>query len=127
MQRRRYFSNQRILNTIWRSLAEASTPEEAKVILSDLLYPSEIALIGQRLQIAQMIQNEWTYRQIREAIHANVNTVGRVWQTIQTGRGGYTRMLQNLSIKEEKEIYDRRGYKDTPEGRYLKRRIAKGK
>ena len=88
------------IRTAARSLSEAllcfNTNEEVKQFLEDLCTPAEIEAMVDRWRVAQLLNQDYSYRDISEMTEVSVTTVGRVARCIQMGTGGYRTALDRL-------------------------------
>ncbi len=87
-----------------RSLSEAllclETPQEMKQFLEDLCTPSELESMVDRWRVAQLVDQDNSYRDIREITGVSVTTIGRVARFMDMGTGGYRTVLNRLGSKE---------------------------
>lgn len=88
-----------------RTLSEAllllETPREAREFLEDLCTPAELEAMVDRWRVAQLLEQGLSYRDIREATHVSVTTIGRVARFIERGAGGYRTVLDRLNRNDE--------------------------
>lgn len=80
--------------------------EECRRFLQDLLTPQEITALAQRLQVAQMLYDGYTYDGIRAQVSASSSTITRISTELQYGTGGYRTVLERMAQEdapEEKE------------------------
>jgi TrpR-related protein YerC/YecD len=96
-------SQERELRTAARSLSEAllclDTSQEVKQFLEDLCTPAEIEAMVDRWRVAQLLEQGYSYREIRELTEVSVTTIGRVARFIEMGTGGYRTALDRLGGK----------------------------
>lgn len=57
--------------------------------LKDLLNRKERIMLIRRLQIAEMLLDEYTYSEITERLRCGLPTIARVQRWLEFGRGGY--------------------------------------
>lgn len=88
------------LKTAARSLSEAllslETRQEVKQFLEDLCTPAELEAMVDRWRVAQLLEQGYSYRDIREMTEVSVTTVGRVARFLEQGTGGYRLVLDRL-------------------------------
>ena len=93
-------SQQPELKTAARSLSEAllslRTAREVRHFLEDLCTPAEIEAMVDRWRVAQLIDQGYSYRDIRAMTEVSVTTIGRVARFIEHGTGGYRTALDRL-------------------------------
>lgn len=90
-------------------LANLDTLDDIKRFFRDLLNRSERTMLVRRLQIAKLLEEGFTYREIRNLLHVGVATISRVERWLNFGRGGYKRAIKKLKklegdvLKKKKE------------------------
>ncbi|MFC1689639.1 YerC/YecD family TrpR-related protein [Pseudomonadota bacterium] len=93
-------SQKRELKTAARSLSEAllslETAREVKQFLEDLCTPAEVEAMVDRWRVAQLVDQGYSYREIREMTEVSVTTIGRVARFMEHGTGGYRAALDRL-------------------------------
>ena len=98
-------SQARELKTAARSLSEAllslETATEIRAFLEDLCTPAEIEAMVDRWRVAQLLDQGYAYRSIREMTEVSVTTIGRVARFMEQGTGGYRAVLNRLGTKEQ--------------------------
>ncbi len=91
------------LRSAARSLSEAllslETAQEVKQFLEDLCTPAEVEAMVDRWRVAQLVNQGYTYRDIREMTEVSVTTIGRVARFMEQGTGGYRTVLDRLEKK----------------------------
>lgn len=91
------------LRSAARSLSEAllslQTRQEMKQFLEDLCTPAELEAMVDRWRVAQLLEQGYSYRDIREMTEVSVTTVGRVARFLEQGTGGYRLVLDRLENK----------------------------
>jgi len=88
------------LKTAARSLSEAllslETALEVRQFLEDLCTPAEVEAMVDRWRVAQLVNQGYSYREIRDLTEVSVTTIGRVARFIEQGTGGYRTALNRL-------------------------------
>lgn len=88
------------LNRLTRNLLDAllslQTVEEAARFLRDLCTRQEIRDLGQRWEVAQLLNQDLTYRQVAERTGVSTATITRINGWLQEGAGGYRLVLDRL-------------------------------
>ena len=88
------------LKSAARSLSEALLSLESKLevrqFLEDLCTPAEVEAMVDRWRVAQLVDQGYSYRDIREMTEVSVTTIGRVARFIEHGTGGYRTALDRL-------------------------------
>lgn len=93
------------LRSAARSLSEAllclETSEEMKQFLEDLCTPAEIEAMVDRWRVAQLVDQGYSYREIRDLTEVSVTTIGRVARFMEMGTGGYRAVLDRIGRKKQ--------------------------
>ena len=88
------------LKSAARSLSEAllslESTREVRQFLEDLCTPAEVEAMVDRWRVAQLVDQGYSYRDIREMTEVSVTTIGRVARFIEHGTGGYRTALDRL-------------------------------
>ena len=88
------------LKSAARSLSEAllslESAQEVRQFLEDLCTPAEVEAMVDRWRVAQLVDQGYSYRDIREMTEVSVTTIGRVARFIENGTGGYRTALDRL-------------------------------
>jgi len=88
------------LKTAARSLSEAllslDSAKEVQLFLEDLCTPAEVEALVDRWRVAQLVDQGFSYRDIRDMTGVSVTTVGRVARFMEHGTGGYRAVLDRL-------------------------------
>ena len=96
-------SQKQDLRSAARSLSEAllslQTTAEVRQFLEDLCTPAEIEAMVDRWRVAQLLDQGYAYRDIRDMTEVSVTTIGRVARFIERGTGGYRTALDRLENK----------------------------
>ena len=95
------------LRSAARSLSEAllslRSRQEMKLFLEDLCTPAELEAMVDRWRVAQLLEQGYSYRDIREMTEVSVTTVGRVARFLDQGTGGYRLVLDRLQPNEPEQ------------------------
>lgn len=78
-----------------RALADCQTPEEVADFLRDIGTLTELHAWSERLEVARLLADGKTYREIAELTGASTTTVTRVAKYLREGEGGYRSLLEN--------------------------------
>ena len=82
--------------TLSEALASLQTAREAREFLEDLCTPAEIEAMVDRWRVVQLLEEGYSYRDIREMTSVSVTTIGRVARYIDHGAGGYRTALGRI-------------------------------
>jgi TrpR-related protein YerC/YecD len=92
------------LRSAARSLSEAllclENSQEMKQFLEDLCTPAEIEAMVDRWRVAQLVDQGYSYRDIRDITEVSVTTIGRVARFMEMGTGGYRTVLDRIGRKQ---------------------------
>jgi TrpR-related protein YerC/YecD len=92
------------LKSAARSLSEAllslESAQEVRQFLEDLCTPAEVEAMVDRWRVAQLVDQGYSYRDIREMTEVSVTTIGRVARFIEHGTGGYRAALDRLEKQQ---------------------------
>jgi len=85
--------------TLSEALLSLQTPSEVTEFLQDLCTPAEIEAMVDRWRVAQLLEQGYSYRDIREMTEVSVTTIGRVARYLEQGTGAYRTVLDRLGRK----------------------------
>lgn len=92
------------LQSAAHSLSEAllslESAQEVKLFLEDLCTPAEVEAMVDRWRVAQLVDQGYSYRDIREMTEVSVTTIGRVARFIEHGTGGYRTALDRMEKQQ---------------------------
>lgn len=86
---------------LFRSILSLRSVEECYAYFEDLCTVKEVRDMGQRLQVAGLMQEGSSYIAAQQATGASSATIGRVKRCLDYGTGGYALILGR--IREDKE------------------------
>lgn len=75
--------------------------DEAAAFFADLGTASELKSLGQRLEVARLLQAGSTYVQIEELTGASTATISRVKRFLEYGAGGYKLIIPRIQAKNK--------------------------
>ena len=127
MKKLRRFTKSKMIDQLWEMIALLDGPKEIRKFLEDILYQSEVSMMGQRLLVASLLRKGFTYEQIKAKTGASEGTINRVLQVMHRGTGGYELAFSTLNQKKLRDEYKKREYALDPMDRYIQRRLRKGK
>ena len=76
------------------AMARLRDPEIVAAFLRDLCTSTELDAMGQRLQVARLVDEGMSYQEISRRTGASTATVTRVAQWLHHGEGGYRAVLK---------------------------------
>jgi TrpR-related protein YerC/YecD len=94
------------LGELYDMIALLKNREEVKQFFKDLLTLSEVVMVSRRLQVAKMLLEGYTYREIQKKLKVGVSTVVSVERWLNQGFGGYRNIIQrhkkqNIKVREQ--------------------------
>lgn len=76
------------------ALSAIKKPELMEAFLKDLCTSAELDAMGQRLQVARLVEEGRSYQEISKMTGASTATVTRVAHWLREGEGGYGAVLK---------------------------------
>ena len=90
------------LGEFYDMIALLKNRDEVKQFFKDLLTLSEVVMISRRLQIAKMLLEGFTYREIRVKLKIGLSTIVSVERWLNQGFGGYREIIKRHKKQEKK-------------------------
>ncbi len=94
------------------ALKSCKTEEEIANFMRDIATLSELQAMGERLEVAKLLAQGMSYRQVAAKTGASTTTVTRVAHFLENGEGGYRKVLNTHRHHRmkvgKKEIGDQR-------------------
>lgn len=84
------------MDQLFRAVLSLKNLEECYNFFEDLCTINELKSLGQRLEVARMIQEGYTYSQIEKETGVSTATISRVKRYLYYGHGGYNTVLERL-------------------------------
>lgn len=81
---------------LYRAILTLKTPAECRAFFQDLCTVTELKAMGQRLEVAQLLDRGMIYSEILERTGASSATISRVNRALQYGADGYKLILPRL-------------------------------
>ena len=88
---------------LFRSILSLSSIEECYAYFEDLCTVKEVRDMGQRLQVAKLMQSGSSYLAAQQATGASSATIGRVKRCLDYGAGGYELILDRMKEENKDE------------------------
>ena len=89
------------MDQLFKAILSLENIEECYKFFEDLCTINELKSLVQRLEVAKMLQDGYTYNQIENETGASTATISRVKRYLFYGSGGYTVVLQRLKAEED--------------------------
>ena len=83
-------------DALFRSILALESVEECYLYFEDLCTNQEVRDLGQRLEIARLLEAGGSYQQASQQAGVSSATVGRVKRCLSYGTGGYALVLSRL-------------------------------
>lgn len=90
------------LDLLFDAILSLKDREECYRFFDDIATMGEIQSLSQRLQVAKMLTEGYTYKTIEKETKASTATISRVRRCIDYGSDGYKIVLERLKDKEAK-------------------------
>ena len=84
------------VSTLYKALLSLETEDECAAFLEDLCTITEIKSMAQRLQVAQLLNNQTVYTEIAKKTGASTATISRVGRSLNYGTDGYRLVFDRL-------------------------------
>lgn len=89
------------LDQLFRAVLSLKDLEECYRFFDDIATMSEIQSLAQRLQVAKMLNEGYTYGAIVEESNASTTTISRVKRCLNYGNDGYQMVLERVRTEDE--------------------------
>ncbi|MFA7621293.1 MAG: YerC/YecD family TrpR-related protein [Aminobacteriaceae bacterium] len=86
----------KLTDQLCRAFMSLDTLEEAYSFLEDVATIGEIRALAQRLEVARLLSEAYTYPQIAQQTGASTATISRVKKFLEYGADGYKIILERL-------------------------------
>ena len=87
------------IDELFEGILSLKTVDECYRFFEDICTINEINSIAQRLQVAKMLDNKCTYKEIEQETKASTATISRINKCLVYGADGYKIVLDNLAKK----------------------------
>lgn len=87
------------IDELFEGILSLKTVDECYSFFEDICTINEINSIAQRLQVAKMLDNKCTYKEIEQETKASTATISRINKCLVYGADGYKIVLDNLAKK----------------------------
>ncbi|MGY4691132.1 YerC/YecD family TrpR-related protein [Salibacterium sp. K-3] len=91
------------LDQLFRAILSLQSVEECYEFFDDLCTINEIQSLGQRLEVARMLQHGHTYHKIETETGASTATISRVKRCLNFGNDSYQMTLDRVREQEKQE------------------------
>jgi TrpR-related protein YerC/YecD len=84
------------LEQLFQAILSLQSMDECYLFFDDLCTVNEMKSMAQRLEVARMLQDGFTYNQIEEETGASTATISRVKRCLNYGNDGYLIALERV-------------------------------
>ena len=89
------------ITVLAEALLTLENREEMCAFLEDLCTIQELKSMAQRYEVAQLLEQKWTYAVISEKTGASTATISRVNRALVYGADGYRTALERMKKEED--------------------------
>lgn len=90
-------------DNLCKAVLKLETVEECYQFFEDICTISELKAMSQRLEVARMLQEHYTYEAIVNRTGASTATISRVKRCLNYGADGYNLVLSRMQDQEDYE------------------------
>ncbi|MFB4214013.1 YerC/YecD family TrpR-related protein [Shouchella sp. JSM 1781072] len=94
------------LDQLFQAILSLKDVEEAYEFFDDLCTINEIQSLAQRLEVARMLRDGYTYHKIETETGASTATISRVKRCLNYGNDGYRLTLDRIDAQELEKTQD---------------------
>ncbi len=85
-----------MMTKLFDAILTLDTKDECYKFFVDLCTVNELKAMSQRLEVARMLKNHYTYNEIVETTGASTATISRVNRSVNYGENGYSIVFDRL-------------------------------
>jgi len=89
-----------LLDQLFQAVLQLKDIDECYQFFEDVCTVAEIKSMAQRMEVARMLQDNYTYGDIAMQTGASTATISRVKRSLNYGADGYKTVLKRLRFKE---------------------------
>lgn len=93
--------DERHTRQLFKAVLALNDVDECYRFFEDLCTVNEVKSLAQRLEVARMLKEGYTYHKIEDATGASTATISRVKRCLEYGEGGYGEILQRLDKENQ--------------------------
>ncbi len=87
-----------LIDKLFEAILALETPAECYRFFEDICTVAELKSLGQRLEVAKMLEANRTYAEIAEKTGASTATISRVKRALNYGADGYKLIFNRLKV-----------------------------
>ena len=84
------------IDNLFKGILKLSTVEECYNFFDDLCTINELEAFGQRLVVAKMLHEKFTYQEIENRTGISAATISKISKSYAYGPGGYKMFIERL-------------------------------
>ena len=92
-----------LVDKLFVAVLQLRDTEECYRFFDDLCTPGEVKALAQRLEVAKMLDANYTYADIIESTGASTATISRVRRFLNSEAGGYRMVIRRLAEQEKQK------------------------
>ena len=92
-------------DSLFSAILSLKDTKEARAFFRDLCTMAEIEDMSERWQVAQLLDQGKTYREIAKKLNVSTTTVSRVASWLNNGTNGYRLILDRLSHHNPSQVF----------------------
>ncbi len=89
------------MDRLFDTILNLKTREDCYAYFEDLCTIKELQDMAQRLDVAVLLEQGYSYQKITENVETSTATIGRVSKCLNYGTGGYKKAIAGLKLKGE--------------------------
>lgn len=89
------------MDRLFDTILNLKTREDCYAYFEDLCTIKELQDMAQRLDVAVLLEQGYSYQKITENVETSTATIGRVSKCLNYGTGGYKKAIAGLKAKGE--------------------------
>ena len=95
-----------LYKTLWQLLADIKNPQEAEVLIGDLLSATELSTLAKRLAVAYWLSKKRSYENIKVNLKVSSATVADVQKQLK--RPGWKLAIQKVTADEWANVWEQK-------------------
>lgn len=96
----------KVLDQLFEAILTLETMEDCYIFFDDLCTVNEVQSLAQRLEVARMLREGYTYHKIETETGASTATISRVKRCLNYGTDGYQMALDRIEQKKQMQSAD---------------------
>ena len=95
-----------LYKTLWQLLADIKSPQEAEVLIGDLLSATELSTLAKRLAVAYWLSKKRSYENIKVNLKVSSATVAELQKQLK--RPGWKLAIQKVTADEWANVWEQK-------------------